>query len=198
MSWTFLRSKSSRAIRAGLDRLAEADVVGDEEVDPGQSQGLLQRLQLVGVDPDAGPERRLEQVRVGRGHAVPLQGVQVGREQLRRVESPARDLLPGFGRDRLGIDLLLPEHLERLALGVVIEAGHTHEGRVVADSRRTTSSTKYCRCRTRTIIPASGAPVIGLPRGSSAPGSTGFHFRGQRILFLGRLGPRSQVNRKAV
>ena len=59
--------------QAGLDRLAEADVVGDEEVYPRQAQGFLERLQLVGVDPDAGPEGRLEEVRVGRGHAVPLQ-----------------------------------------------------------------------------------------------------------------------------
>ncbi len=116
---------------AGLDRLAEADVIGDEEIDPGQTQGLLQRLQLVGVDPDAGPEGGLEEVRIGRGDAVPLQRVQVGGEELGRVEAPAGDLLPGFGVDRLGIDFLLPEHLQRLALGVVVEAGHPHEGRVV-------------------------------------------------------------------
>ena len=122
--------------QAGLDRLAEADVVGDEEVHPGQAQGLLQRLELVGVDPDAGPEGRLEEVRVGRGHAVPLQRVQVGREQLRRVESPARDLLPGLGRDQLGVDLLLPEHLQGLPLGVVVEARHPHEGRVVPGAGR--------------------------------------------------------------
>ena len=44
-----------------LDGLAEADVVGDEEVDAGQQQRLAQRLELVGHHLDAGAERRLEE-----------------------------------------------------------------------------------------------------------------------------------------
>ena len=67
--------------QAGLDRLAQADVVGDEQVDARQQQGLAQRLELVGVEADAGPERGLEQPRVGGGDAVPAQRVQVGGEQ---------------------------------------------------------------------------------------------------------------------
>ncbi len=51
--------------QAGLDRLAEADVIGDEEVHPRQAQCLLQRLELIGVDPDAGSEWGLEEVWVG-------------------------------------------------------------------------------------------------------------------------------------
>ena len=133
MSWTFLRSSSSRAIEAGLDRLAEADVVGDEQIHPGQAQGLSERLELVGVDANAGPERRLEQVRIGRGDAVPLERVQVGREELRRIEPAARDRLPGLALDDLiEIDFLLPEHLERLPLGVVVQARQPHQRRVVA------------------------------------------------------------------
>ena len=69
--------------QTGLDRLAETDIIGDEKIHPGQSQGLLQRFQLIGVDPDAGSEWRLKQVRVGRGQAVPLQGVQVSRDVVR-------------------------------------------------------------------------------------------------------------------
>ena len=48
----------------GLDRLAEANVVGDEQIDPWQEQGLAERLKLVGVESDASPEWRLEQARV--------------------------------------------------------------------------------------------------------------------------------------
>ena len=43
----------------GFDRLAETDVVSDQEVDPRQPQGLAQRQQLVGIEPDTGAERRL-------------------------------------------------------------------------------------------------------------------------------------------
>ena len=62
----------------GLDGLAQADVVGDEQVHARQPQRLAQRLQLVGVDPDAGAERRLEEARVGRGDAVPAKGMEEG------------------------------------------------------------------------------------------------------------------------
>ena len=68
---------------AGLDGLAEAGVVGDEEIHARQSEGLAQGLHLVGVDPDAGAKRRLEEVGVGGGDAVPAQGVQEGAEMAR-------------------------------------------------------------------------------------------------------------------
>ena len=42
------RSSNSRATSPGFDRLAETDVVGNQEVDPRKSQGLAQRQQLVG------------------------------------------------------------------------------------------------------------------------------------------------------
>ena len=118
-----------------LDRLAEPDVVGDEEVHAGQPQRLAQGLELIGVDADAGAEGRLEEAGVGRGDAVPLERVQVGREEPRRVEPPRGDRLPGLGGDDLRVDLLLPEHLERLALGVVVEARQAHERRVVPGAR---------------------------------------------------------------
>ena len=73
----------------GLDGLAQADVVGDEQVDPRQQQGLAQRLKLVGVEPDAGAERRLEQPGVGGRDAVPPEGVQVGGEHVAAGRSPA-------------------------------------------------------------------------------------------------------------
>ena len=55
----------------GLDRLAEAHIIGDEEVHPRQAEGLLKGLQLIGIDPDTGPEGGLEEVRVGGCHTVP-------------------------------------------------------------------------------------------------------------------------------
>ena len=155
----FLAEQEFSGDQPGLDRLAEAHIIGDEEVHPGQAKGLLKGLQLVGVDPDSGPEGGLEEVRVGRCHAVPLEGVQVGREQFRRVEPLARDLLPGFGCDRLGIDLFLPEHLKRLALGVVIEAGHTHEGGVIPGRARDDLFHEVLA-----LPDADNLPCLGSPR----------------------------------
>ena len=42
---------------ARLDRLAEADVIGDEEVDAREQESLAEGLELVGIEPDTGPER---------------------------------------------------------------------------------------------------------------------------------------------
>ena len=45
ISRAFFRSSSSRAIKPGLDGLAEAHVVGNEEVYPRQQESLLQAAQ---------------------------------------------------------------------------------------------------------------------------------------------------------
>ena len=46
---------------ARFDRLAETDVVGDEQVDAGQAKRLAKRLELERLDRDARPERCLEE-----------------------------------------------------------------------------------------------------------------------------------------
>ena len=46
--------------QAGLDRLAQAHVVGQQQVGPRGLQGAAQRLELVGLDVRAAAERRLE------------------------------------------------------------------------------------------------------------------------------------------
>ena len=88
------RSSSSRSDQPGLDRLAEADVVGDQQVDARKPQRLAQRQQLVGVEPDAGAERRLQQIAVGGGRRAPADGLHIGREDLGTVRRTAADLRP--------------------------------------------------------------------------------------------------------
>ena len=44
--------------------IAGADVVRDQQVHPQQPQSLAQRQELVGVEPDAGAKRGLEQVTI--------------------------------------------------------------------------------------------------------------------------------------
>lgn len=109
--------------QARLDRLAKSRVVGDEQVDARESKRLAQRLHLVGVNLDPGPERRLEQVRVGRGNAVPLQGVEEGGEPAGRIEALGGQILPALFLENPAVDLVLPEDVERLPLGVVVRAG---------------------------------------------------------------------------
>jgi hypothetical protein len=70
----------------GLDSLAKADVVGDEEIDSRQGERFAQRFELVKGYVDARAERRLEQAWIGRGNAVPSNGAEIGGESLGRVE----------------------------------------------------------------------------------------------------------------
>ena len=95
--------------QAGLDRLAEASVVGNEEVHAREPERLAQRLHLVGVDLDAGAERRLEEVRVGGRDAVPAQGVQEGGELARRVEALGGEIRPALLLEDAPVELVVPE-----------------------------------------------------------------------------------------
>jgi hypothetical protein len=77
---------------AGFDSFAESDVVGDEEVGAGQLESLFEGRELMDklVERDAGAERGLEEAGVGGGDDVPLEGVEVGGEMLRRIELQGR------------------------------------------------------------------------------------------------------------
>ena len=81
---------------AGLDRLAEADVVGDQEVDARKPQRLAQRQELVGVKPDAGTERRLQQVAVGGGRRAPADRAHIRGENLGTIGRAAADARPSI------------------------------------------------------------------------------------------------------
>ena len=111
-----------------FDGLPQSRVVGDEEVDPGEQQRLPQRLHLVGVDLDPGPERRLEERRVGGGGAAPPQRVQEGGEVIGRVEAPLPEIGPRLVVQDGAGEFILPEDFEFLALGVVVRAGEADAG----------------------------------------------------------------------
>ena len=111
-----------------LDGLAEPGVVCNKQVDPRQPQRLAERLHLVGVDPDAGPKGRLEEIGVRGGHAVPAQRVQERRELARIVETPFGEVRPTLFFQDAAVDLVVPEDPQRLSLRVVVGAGERHEG----------------------------------------------------------------------
>ena len=117
--------------QAGLDGLAEAGVVGDEEVDAGQAERLAQRLHLVGVERDAGAERGLEEAGIRRRRAVPAQGVEERGEPAGVVEAARGQIGPAFLGEDAPVDLVVPEHGERFALGIVLRTGEFDDGRLV-------------------------------------------------------------------
>ena len=116
------RSSSSCDDQAGLDRLAEAHVVGEQQVRPRRLQGAAQRLELVGLDVRAAAERRLERVPVRRRDRAPAHGVDERGKRVRVVEA--------VGADRLGQALVrgdglahleLPHDRELLAKAVLVQ-----------------------------------------------------------------------------
>jgi hypothetical protein len=124
------------ADEAGFDRLAEADVVGDEEIHAGEQQGLPQRFELVGIEPDAGPEGGLEQLGIGGGDAVPAERVQIRGEQPRLIKPAFGDRVPGFAGEDFRIEFAFPQHFQRLPLVVVIDARQPHQRIVTGSLRR--------------------------------------------------------------
>ena len=109
--------------QARLDRLAEADVVGDQQVDARQPQRLAQRQQLVGVEPDAGTERGLQKIAVGSRGGAPTNCAQVRRKNLRTVRAATPDVGPSILWQDGGANLRVPQDLDLLALGIIGDAG---------------------------------------------------------------------------
>ena len=72
--------------QAGLDGLAQADIVGDQQVDPRHPQGSDQGFELVVLDGDTAAERSLESLGIGIGHRRPADRVEEGLQRLGVVE----------------------------------------------------------------------------------------------------------------
>ena len=81
------RMMSSRATMPGLDGLAQAHVVGDEQVDPRHLDRPHHRVKLVVLDLDAAAERRLDVLHVGGRGGTPADGVEEGVEPVGIVEA---------------------------------------------------------------------------------------------------------------
>jgi hypothetical protein len=100
--------------QAGLDGLAQADVVGDEQADARHLQGAHHGVELVVLDGDAAAEWRVEVADVGRGHGAPAHGVEEGVEAVRGIEA-GRGIGQGRAVVHEGAGLELPDDLELLA-----------------------------------------------------------------------------------
>lgn len=113
--------------QAGLDRLAEPDVVCEQKIRARGLQGPAQRFELVGLERGARTEGRLEGPRIGRGDGAPAHCVDEGAERVRFVEGIRVDHLgqPAVGDDRVA-DLELPDDGELLAHAVLGERLERH------------------------------------------------------------------------
>ena len=112
-----------------LDGLAQADVVGDEQVDPSHVDGANQRVELEVFDADATAERRLQEPAVGVGGRTPTHSIQEGLEGVRVVL--ARDRRQAGAFDDLRARLDLPDDLEFLAEPILVDGREGHESFVL-------------------------------------------------------------------
>ena len=78
----------------GLDGLAQADIVGDQEIDPRQPQPLGERCKLIVLESDAGPKGSLKKGSIGRAGGAPLEGAEKGGEDLGIVSATCAQCVP--------------------------------------------------------------------------------------------------------
>ena len=152
--------------QTGLDRLAQAHVVGQQQIHPGRRQGAGDRLQLVVLDGDTGPERGLQGADVRAGHRTPPHRIQERRQARRVVETTGRIGQRTLRQHpRVGLDL--PNHRQGLVEAVVLD-------RLQVDQRR----------RHRHVGGSSGR-VVRVRRGDVAddpPQPTHLHHRARHQL----------------
>ena len=106
--------------QTSLDRLPETDIVCDEQVRPGHGKRSDDRVELVVLDRDAGPEWSLERSGVCGGHRTPTDGIEKRVEALRCVEPPGHRPRKLLMRDDLRPSLDLPDDGQLVAESVVL------------------------------------------------------------------------------
>lgn len=110
-----------------LDRLPQADVIGDEQIDPRHPQCPHHRVELVVLNLDAGPEGRLKRTGIDRGHGPPPDCVEERCQAVGVVEPAFFGLWQGRGLENLGARLDLPDDLEVIGVSVVFDGNQRHE-----------------------------------------------------------------------
>ena len=110
----------------GLDGLAEAHVVGDQQVDPWHLDRPHHGVKLVVLDVDAGAERCLDVRDVRRGRSAPADGIEKGVKLVGRVE--AGRVGQGDLLDDPGPWLQLPNDVQFFAEAVVLDRRQRDEG----------------------------------------------------------------------
>ena len=108
--------------QARLDGLAQADVVGQQQIGARGRERPAQRLELVGLQGGARAEGGLEGLGVGRGDGAPAHGVDEGTQGVGVVEVVGGDgLRQAPVRDHRVTDLKFPDDAQFLAHAVLVE-----------------------------------------------------------------------------
>ena len=170
------RRSSSCTTRPGLDRLAEADVVGDQQRRARHPQRADERLELVVLDRDAAAERRLQRALVGARDRAPADGVEE-RVELRRDRRARSAAIAGSSARSTTV---VPGSISQTTSSsspVASSSTETSEtrcctGRPSSDAceSRTTSPTTHIRPRTQASWPDSGGAAgasASVTRGSA-------------------------------
>ena len=100
----------------GFHRLAEANIVGDQQIDARQLQRLGQGKKLVGVQPDARPKRRLKQLPIRRRGCPPFGRAQVSTQTLGPFEGLGQQGRPVVRVEDLRLQFSRERELDSLAL----------------------------------------------------------------------------------
>ena len=105
--------------QTGFDGFAEADVIGDEQIDASHVDGAHQGIELEVLDADAATERSLEKSPIGIGSSTPSHGIEERVERV-RVVLP-RDRRQASPLDDLSARLDLPDDLKFFAETVLVD-----------------------------------------------------------------------------
>ena len=109
---------------ARLNRLAEAHIIGDEQIGAGHLDGAHDRVKLIVLNGNARAEGRLKGAHIGAGNRTPAHRIHKGVEAARSVE--AGGLRQRGALNHLGTRLDLPDDLQLLADGVILDGGEGH------------------------------------------------------------------------
>jgi hypothetical protein len=91
---------------------------------------------LIGVKPDTRAERGLQEARVSGRDTIPPEGIEIGGEVFRWVESALGEPCPLLAREDGCVQFSLPEHLEFLPLSVIFYAGEFDESGILRPRAR--------------------------------------------------------------
>ena len=117
------RSRSSRATSPASIVLPSPTSSAINRLTRGSRKRLAQRQELIGVEPDAGAERRLQEITIRSRGGAPADRAQMRPEHFGAVRCAASKAVPTIVRNNVRADLGVPEDLDLLALRVVGDAG---------------------------------------------------------------------------
>jgi hypothetical protein len=106
--------------KSRFNRLAQANVIGDQKIDAWQFERLGQGKKLVRVQSDARPKRCLEQLPIRGRCGAPLGRAQISPEALWPFEAPGQQGRPVIWVEDLRLYLGCESELDGLALRIVL------------------------------------------------------------------------------